>query len=322
MKKQLGLALAAGLATSAVLVGTGGSASAAIGNGSLYLSTSAAHTAADYTWAFVTGSADTVNGTTPITLTVPTDATGTPALSAVYGLGSCSIASTTLNAGTLTLTPTASCSVASGTSIAITVSGLTNGAAVTSFTSTVTVGGESGPATAATTLGSTTVEVFVPESVTFSDDTTDIKLATIPGGPVSSAAALTLTVGTNAVDGYSLTGCMDADLTYTGSTNSSTIPGTSSAATTDLSSNAGFGAAAASTSPNVTLTTPWSTTTPAGTTVAGYADCATPGAGEIATGATATSTDTIKVTNMVSVASDQEAGEYDGTIHYAVAPNF
>lgn len=338
MKKQLGLALAAGLATSAVLVGTGGSASATDNNlvtlGFTSSNNAASATGVTYTWS-LSVPAGTSAVVDKILLTLPTGASGTPTNPVIYGLPTGCSSAFNSSGTTITLTGAASaCQLPAPSTLAISLSGFTNPAA-----GSVTTRAEldnatptdiaDGSTTVAIAPTSTSVSVLVPESLTFTNTRTDIQMMAIPGGNQVDAPEVDLTVATNAADGYKLNGCVTTahQLTFTTSTATTkpTIPqaNTTTAALLDKDANPGFGASAtltASSGSSATLTAPWTDTT--GGKVLGYDALCTNTSAQIASSTGPTNGDTLSLVNSVKLAGTQPGGLYTGEIDYTVTPKY
>ena len=344
MKKQLALALTAGLATSAVLVGTGGAANA--DNNALSVTFESSDNAATatgvaYTWSFAGPSGNTTV-VDKIKLTLPTGTTGVPSAPIIYGLPTgCSYsfdaAGTTI---TLTNDVANACVITDSNTLGITLDGLKNPAAgslttrveMDSATPTDLADGSASVSIAPT---STSVSIMVPESLTFTNNRTDIQMMAFPGGDPVKAPAVNLTVVTNAAGGYKLNGCVTSDhqLTFSGSTATTppTIPQAKTSAATELNTtvvstdpayNPGFGAAASLTGTNAVLASPWSGT--GSNAVLGYdASCTdTGGDALIASNPGPTNGDTLSLVNSVKLPGTQQGGRYTGEIDYTVTPTY
>lgn len=309
-------ALAATALTAGALVGLGTPANAgSITSAALAVSSNVAGaTGVSYAWTFTPVTAGAV---TSITFTVPTGTTWTPAApTAVYGLTGCTVGTPTYATPTVTV-PLTACTLTADRPISITIGGVTNGAAVTGFQSAISTGTDSGDATAIKIAANTTeVTVLVPQSLTFTNDTTAVALVPIPGGAVTDAAPVTLTVATNASAGYTLRANLPAPLT----SGSDTIPSVSTTVPTDFSSDTGFGATAELTvtgAGDATLQNAWN-----GTTYLGYETAATTAAADVVASTEPAELDEIVLTNGVRVPGIQPAGTYTGTVTYTVTPSW
>jgi len=293
-------------------------------------------TSVTYTWNFTPATSGTL---TTLTMSVPTGTTVATALGlgTAYGVTGCSgtptatLASTTVSLGTLT-----DCTVTSGTPVSIAISGFTNPPAddaVAGFQTAVTVNSDTGTASTGIDFNSneTEVTVVVPESLTFANDTTAITLLPIPGSATpAKASPVTLTVSTNATNGYSLTACvLAADTITQTSGGSETIPqlstlgalsGTAFGAQVAVTAGAN-GTGGASTAEKIALQDDWADAN--GTDYLGYAALCDSGTNHtVATTGGTTDGDSIVFTNAATVSAIQSAGTYEGTISYQAVPSF
>lgn len=335
MKKQLGLALAAGLATSAVLVGTGGSADAdtiTVVTFSTSDNTSGATGVTD-TWGFTTPAAG-YTGPTTITLTAPPGTTSPTLASSVLTVtgatgATCTKTLTSVTASTVTVDLDSNCAIAGSTPVSVVVDHLSNATTTSQadFYASVTIGSDTGTATAATTmLTGTHVTVIVPASLTFTNSATNIELDPVPGtGAAAADHDVVLGIKTNADNGYDLDACMTADLAEDADPTKTIGQATAAGdAPVSLDSALGFGGSA--TTSGATLDNHWAGSVAAGheNDVVGYDnDCADPsGHARVAYNDAATNGDTVTITNKVSVAAAQDPGTYEGDIDYVATPNY
>ena len=160
------LAVLAAAATTATVAVAAPAYAAALTNVSWSLSNpQPSSTSVRYTWSFTTATTGTIAS---VTFTVPAGTAGVPSVVDVYGLtgGSAALVGTTV-----TYTVTTPASVASGTSILVSLDGFTNtGTANSAYTSTVTtvVGGVNTDTAASSAVGinsnTTAVNVVVARS--------------------------------------------------------------------------------------------------------------------------------------------------------------
>ena len=246
----------------------------------------------------------------------------------------CTIGAPTLSSGTVTVPLTTCPSVAASTPVSIAISGFTNTntATTTAFASTastvVTTALDSGAAIGGVNFNAntTTVNVVVPESLSFTNANTAITLLPVPGNSTPATGAVKLTVATNAQGGYSLTSCVTTDITD----GSHTIAQRISAGPLDGTATA-FGAQASVVSNNgsgtdgtgtATRQGAWATTS--GSNYLGYAaDCEllTTNA-TVVTNTGTTNGDDLTLTNAVGVDAVQPNGEYTGTVTYRLTPSY
>jgi len=275
-----------------------------------------------YTWQFTTATTGTI---ATVTLTVPTGTAGTPAVSANYGIGAGSVA---LAGTTITYTVTSPASVASGTSVYIELSGLTNSGTAGSYTSVITTL-TSAPATIDTgstpsvSLGgnTTSATVVVDKSLAFTNDTASWQFLMDAGvaALADQTKVVNLSVKTNAHNGYTLN-VKDSSLTAgggktIGAVSTGMATGVASGSFTNdrfgysstVSSSGGSGLALAG----------------AGAGGGNYVGYTTAGENAFtATGATGNSADTIAVTNRVKITYATGAAVYTDTITYTVTPSY
>lgn len=320
-------ALAATALTAGALVGLGTPANAgSITSAALAVSSNVAGaTGVSYAWTFTPATTEAVSS---ITLGVPTDTQWPSASAAVaYGITGtdCVVDEPDYDDnGEFSITLT-DCDVTAGRPVSITINGVTNGAAVTGFQSAISTGTDSGDATAIEIAANTTaVTVLVPQSLTFTNDTTAVALVPIPGGAVTDAAPVTLTVATNAHGGYALRASMSSLLTSTNDspfTGGDEIPSVSPVTANPLTgsnpSDYGFGAKATVVSGGATLQNAWN-----GTTYLGYETAATTAAADVVASTEPAELDEIVLTNGVRVPGIQPAGTYTGTVTYTVTPSW
>lgn len=311
-----------------------------------------------YTWSFTPASPTTLGS---VTLTVPSGTSVAKNITAtIYGLPNCSGATAALTDGTgetdpdtVTVTlPAAGCAPITNVPITITVAGLTNTATSSpSFETEVTTHSTVDPSTVvdqstintgtAFTQNSTQVTVVIPDSLTFSNATTNLAMMAVPGGDPVNANPVNLTVKTNAAGGYTLNACVPEDTKKKGdfsngaltsmSDTSIGIPQLATTATTldHTSSASAFGAIASITQGKVktgsaSLGSNWSSTNAKHKKYVGYAaSCASGTSGaEVAADTGITDGDDISLTNGVYASDTQAAGVYTGTIWYQVTPSY
>lgn len=289
-------------------------------------------TGATYTWNFTTKTAGTL---TSLTFTVPALTTLTTPAPTAYGLTSCTVGTPTLASNTVTVPLTGCPSVAASTPVSLAISGFTNtsAATTTAFASTAstvaTTALDSGTATGGVNFNAntTTVNVVVPESLSFTNANTAITLLPVPGNSTPAKSAVKLTVATNAQGGYSLASCMTTGITDgshpilqlapTGSLNGMT---TAFGAQASVVPNNGSGTVGTGTT---ALQGAWDTYQ-TGTTYVGYApDCilSTTNA-KVVTNDGTTNGDDLTLTNAVSADAVQPNGDYTGIITYQLTPSY
>jgi hypothetical protein len=361
LRRAVAVAAAVTLATTAAATLTASPASAITGaltNVSLTVNNNAANTSsgvtlntATYTWAFTTAQSGTLSQiqfTVPATTTLPSPAPGHVVL---YGLVNCTVPATgsplSIAAGAdpatddSTVTLTLDCTAAVGENIpaVVTIPGFTNptttqstfATTVTTFTGSTSPSaldtGKVGDAsnTASPTVdfndNTTSVSVFVPQSLTFINDTdhASISLAPVPDGPVFEAQPVTLTVKTNLVKGYQLAGCIQGGLLNGTIQLPQVGDGAPAAAVAEGSS--GFGAEATVTTGSVHGTLDTSGVFTAASYTGYSTDCST-STTLITHDDGPASDDSIAITNAASASATQASGTYSGTITYVVTPKY
>jgi hypothetical protein len=273
-------------------------------------------TAVRYTWLFTATTTGTV---ATATFTVPAGTTVTsPTVTDIAGLpsgGTVSLAGTTV-----TYTPTAA-SVAAGTKCLIAIDGFTNGTATASFVSAVTtntsvpavIDGPTNAPAIAMVANTTAASVIIARSSSFASTATSETLLLDPTINTDvSAAALTLTIKSNAASGYSLNVKATA-LTDTGGPPNTIAALTSGVATaTSTFSVDRWGYSATKTGVG-TLQGVVSGTNYAGYTTAGE---------NLMVAAAPTATDTVVITNRVRIDNLQDANTYSSTITYTMGETY
>jgi hypothetical protein len=266
-------------------------------------------TSAKYSWAFTTATTGTI---TKVTFSVPAATAGTAANVAVYGMGAGTWSGPT--AGLITYTVTSPASVSGGIPIYISASGITNTSAAGGFSSQIStyVSGptllDQGTANSITFGASNTATPFdLPETMTYTNDTTGFTLMPVPGGGAVSKV-VNVTVNTNAATGYTL--AIQA------------TPFTNGTITLSQMTTSGAGslvvdqfAAQASVTGCATLASPYTSSKYVGyntSSQASVATCGTPTSGA----------DTVALTNWIQIDSSAAAGTYTSTISYIVTPNY
>lgn len=281
-------------------------------------------TGVTYTWVFVpptSGVTSLASGN--ITLSVPAGTAGSLSNGNVtlYGVTSPTLTSVGIASNTITLSFTAG-TLTIGRPVSIQVTGITNGAAVANFQSTIGVNTstDSGSTSNSVSIAAntTTVNVIVPQSLTFSNSTTAVELMAFAGGPAVDATPVALGVSTNNAGGYKLQAALTSGALASGA---NTIPSLNASTPVVLSTNFGFGANATSTggtgTGTLSLTAPWASTS--ATDYLGYqGSLGTPA--QVASNDGTTDGDTITLTNGLRIAGSQPSGTYQGTITYAVVP--
>ena len=257
-------------------------------------------TAVTYAFSFKTATTGIVK---TVTMAVPAGTAGTPVVGSVYGLGAGTVA---LAANTLTYTVTTPVSVAANIPIYVSVTGMTNSSTAGSRTSLAATN-TSVPAvidsgTSQSIMfgsSSTTAQVSVGRTLTFTNDTPSFTMSLDPTGlSTNQTQPVVLTVQTNASGGYSLA-ASDTGLSMTGP--AFTIPGVTAGPGTGVASfpSSGFGVSAVLSGGGPGGANFLTTTGP--------------------TGATA---DTLTLTNQVNVDYTMPAGTYNDTITYVVTPTY
>jgi hypothetical protein len=279
-------------------------------------------TSVRYTWNFTTATTGVIKS---VTFSVPTGTAGaTLSVVDAYGVGAGTAA---LSGTTVTYTLTSEVSVSTGVSVLISIDGFTNTATPGSYASTVTTRDN----TAATidTTGSNTVPinnnttqvlVQVARSTGFTLDTTAFNLLMDPTVPslTDRSKAISLTVATNASQGYTLTTKIDRQLT-------GTAHGTDVLAA--VSAGKATGAATGSFPANrfgYNLTVGGDgvgTVQGAGFASTGFVGYTT--AGEVVVSSAApTNGDTVTITNRAKIDYQQPADSYTATVTYTITPSF
>jgi len=277
-------------------------------------------TGVTYTWVFVPPTAASLAN---ITLTVPAGTAGTLSNGNVtlYGVTSPTLTSVGLASNTITLSFSAG-TLTVGRPVSIQVTGITNGAAIASFQSTIGVNTSSDTGSTSNSVSiaanTTTVTVIVPQSLTFSNSQTALELMAFAGGPAVDATPVQLGVSTNNAGGYQLQAALTSGALASGG---NTIPSLDASTPVVLSATTGFGATATSAggtgTGTLSLTAPWSSTS--ATDYLGYKGSLGVPA-QVASNTGTTDGDTITLTNGLRIAGSQPSGTYGGTITYAVVP--
>ena len=276
-------------------------------------------TAVTYAFSFKTATTGIVK---TVTMAVPAGTAGTPVVGSVYGLGAGTVA---LAANTLTYTVTTPVSVAANIPIYVSVTGMTNSSTAGSRTSLAATN-TSVPAvidsgTSQSIMfgsSSTTAQVSVGRTLTFTNDTPSFTMSLDPTGlSTNQTQPVVLTVQTNASGGYSLA-ASDTGLSMTGP--AFTIPGVTAGPGTGVASfpSSGFGVSAVLSgggTDGAALAAGLSGNKWVGYPVAAANFLTTTGP----TGATA---DTLTLTNQVNVDYTMPAGTYNDTITYVVTPTY
>ena len=316
---RAGLAVAMAVAGS-LLVGVSSAQAAALTNTTWSVSTNVAASAAvTYSYDFKTATTGTIK---TVTFAVSgAGLAGTPAIVKAYGLGAGSVARV---GQTITYTVTSAVSVASGISIYLELSGLTNpgaGAYTTSVsTNTAAPAVIDGPTTSNTvTMGATNtaVTVTVDKSLAYTLDTTAFQLAMDPSLPAlaDQTQNVGLTVLTNANSGYTVTVSDAATALQSSSTGNPVLAkaSTGKATSTVWPGADKFGYTVTGT--GATIDSAFSGSKYAGYTSAGE---------QIAShaGPTGGTPDTITISNRVAIDYAAPTGDYSDTITYTVTPNY
>jgi hypothetical protein len=321
--RSRGLVLSAGLAILALLTFQQASparAAALTGVGWSVSNSQISATNVTYSWQFTPASTATLS---TITMTVPVNTAGAPAIAANYGIGAGSVA---MVGTTVTYTVTVPASISSGTPIYIELSGFTNTDTAADYTSDVATD-DGSPVDAGTSplvsfgANATAVTVVVSKSMTVTNDTAAFTLLMDPGVAALSDLNkdVTLHIKTNAGNGYTLN-VKAGLLTSGGLTIAAISPGIGTGVATGSFTPNTFGymmSAAAGNASGVAvqgagLSVP---NDYVGYTVAGE-DVA------IATGPTGAAGDTMVLNNRVSINYDTPGGVYTATITYTVTPSY
>jgi hypothetical protein len=275
-------------------------------------------TAVRYTWLFTATTTGTV---ATATFTVPAGTTlSAPSVTDIAGLpsgGTVSLAGTTV-----TYTPTAA-SVAAGTKCLIAIDGFTNTATPGTYTSSVTTNTSvpaviDGPTVSGNSQilvnNATTVSVVIARSSTFADSLSSFQLLMDPSlaanGDLTSPVE-TLTVKSNAANGYQLNVKATALTDGLGHTIANVNAGMASASSTFNADKTGY------------MATKTGVGTLGGTlgTAGNYAGYTTSGENFL-TSAGPTNVDTASVTHRVKIDYGQGAGTYTSTVTYTLGETY
>ena len=282
------------------------------------------------TWAFTTASTASL---TSVVLSVPAGTGGTPALGAVTGLSSSGASVSAVVGGLITVTLTAQ-NVPSATAVSIVITGLSNSDVAGTYSSSVTT------ASTGTTLlplaPGTGVDAIagvgsfhLPEELNVTNgcgtgagnhcvgtNGTSIEMTAFPGAGVVSAVVV-LSIASSAAGGYKLQSYLGAALkagSYTlaegATTGAATVVSNEFVASASLSASSSSGA---------TLCTPYGSATPYVGYGVGAAAAASIWRATAQTLSGSPASDTVTITDSVSVSFTQPAGVYTGTINYTVA---
>jgi hypothetical protein len=262
-----------------------------------------------YTWVFTTATTATIS---KVEFSVPAGTAGSVSADEVFGLGA---GSASLVGTTVTYDVTVPASVGAGTPIFVQIGGFTNTSAPSDYTSAVTtydttpdpVDNATSPAV---TFGSSTtaVDVTVPQSLEFTNDTPAFQLLPIPNG-ASVSRDVELTIRTNAVNGYTLEAGWTAgsgDLQQESTSGSATQTTNRFAAQAALTPSGVSGAA---------LAAPYLSSNYVGYSVSPV-DVVT------ADSPTGNTPDSLILTNSIKVDYEQQAGHNTGTVTYTVTPSY
>ena len=278
--------------------------------------------AARYTWNFTAATTGTVKS---VTFTVPAGTAGA-SLTVVdaYGIGSGTAA---LSGTTVTYTLGTATSIAAGVSMLISVDGFTNTATPGTYASTVTTRDASdatidtaGSNSVDINANTTQVLVQVARSTGFNLDTTAFNLLIDTSMPALAdrTNTITLTVATNASQGYGLVTKIDRQLTSAAHA-TDVIDAASAGKATGYAGGAfptnKFGYHVAVSGGNVGAVQGAGF---AGTGFVGY----TTGGEVVVASAAPTNGDTITITNRARVDFRQAAGTYTATVTYIVTPGY
>jgi hypothetical protein len=246
---------------------------------------------------------------------------GTPAIARNYGIGAGTVAR---SGQTITYTVTSASSIASGISIYIELSGLTNTSTAGSYTTTITtltnasatIDTATSPAVTLA-ANNTAVTVTIAKSLTFAIDTTAFELDLDPSLPALADQSQTvgLTVQTNANSGYTLTVADNATGLQSASAGTPTIADVSAGKATSVTWPGAPKFGYTVTGTGATIDTAFS-----GSKYSGYVAAGEQIASRTSsTGATA---DTISIANRVAIDYSLPAVTYSDTITYTVTPNY
>lgn len=278
-----------------------------------------------YTYSFSTATADIP---TTMSFTVPADTTASSPSVTIYGFSCTGTTTVALASSTFTVTlpststPADCPTLGANTPVEVAISGVVNGKGTTTISSTVTVNYSGGGSDTATITSSqsleqntTSVDVVVPDSLTFTNSTPSITL--FPTSSSVQSAAATLNVQTNAVGGYTLDACAGA-LTY----NTATIPFTG-ANTAVTNGTSAFGAeVSVNPATNVTYGANSSGGTWSSSVDNGYDGTCDGVTHYLFKDSQPTSGDAVTITNHVAISATQPAGDYKTTINYLVTPTY
>lgn len=262
-----------------------------------------------YTWVFTNATTATIS---KVEFTVPAGTSGSVSADEVFGLGA---GSASLVGTTVTYDVTVPASVSAGTPIFVQISGFTNSSVANDYTSDVTTFDTTpdpvdNATSAAVSFGSSTtdVDVTVPQSLEFTNDTPSFQLLPIPNGD-SVSKDVVLTVRTNAVNGYTL------EAGWTAGAGNLQQESTSGSATQHTNQ---FAAQASLTPSGVSgagLATPYLSSNYVGYSVSPV-DLLT------ATSPTGNTPDSLTLTNSIKIDYEQRAGHNTGTVTYTVTPSY
>jgi hypothetical protein len=275
-------------------------------------------TSARYTWLFTAATTGTVATTT---FTVPSGTAGASlTVTDVSGLPSGGTA--TLSGTTVTYTATAT-SVAAGTKCLIAIDGFTNTATPGTYTSQVTTNTSvpaviDGPTTSGNSQilasNTTAVSVVIARSSTFADNLNSFQLLMDPSLAANgdqSSAVETLTIKSNAANGYQLNIKETALTDGLGHTIANLTSGMATATTTFTADKTGY---------NVTKTGVGTLGGALGT-ASSYAGYTTAGENFL-TSTGPTNADTASVTHRVKIDYGQGAGTYTATVTYTLGETY
>jgi hypothetical protein len=272
-----------------------------------------------YTWSFTTGAVNTIS---TITFTVPTGTTvpaaNVPSVVDTYGITGGTAAFDGVN--TVTYTVTTPASIPASTPILISMDGFTNTSTANSYTSVVNTTFDSGTSSAVGINDNTTVvNVVVARSTAFTSDTTSFGLTMDP-----SVAALkdqtkdvTLTVATNATNGYTLN--TKVSQIQTGIWHNTN---TLAAASAGMASGVASGSFATNTFGYKMVKSGGVGTLQSASLLSGdYIGYTTVGENTFAATAP-TNLDTVVITNRAKIDYTQRADTYRATVTYTVTPSY
>ena len=310
------------IAAGSVIVSASPASAAALT--SIGWSTSRPHpgdTAVRYTWNFTTATVGTIKS---VAFDVPPGTAGA-ALSVIDVYGITAGGTAALSGTTVTYTIASGVSVAAGVGVLVSIDGFTNTSTPGSYASTVTTQTSvpatidtGGSNTVAINNNATVVTVKVARSTGFTVSSNAFTMLLDPSVPALTdrTQALTLTVATNAAQGYNLDARVDHQLSGVAFP-ASTVAASSGGQSTGYAGNSfpmnSFGY-------NVGVTGV-GTVGGAGFAGTGYVGYTT--AGETVVSATApTNGDTITLTNRARIDFLQKSDTYAGTVIYTVTPSY